>query len=143
MRLIIPALFLLALGSVPALASGGIGCEAQDGNAAISVSSAVTRGMGSPLFNLTGSLKTQLDGIGEDLRDLAYNADNVSQWWIDGEQLNLLLYVERQDEPFGSTELTITTRVVEEGAYEGEYVVVSYDGDTRAEITGPISCMAE
>jgi len=143
MRPVIPALLFMLAGGLPAMASGGIACDAKDDQAAIAISSAVTRGMGSPLFNFTGSLKTHLNGIGEDLRSLSYEKDNVVQWWLDGEQLNLLLYVERQDEPFGSTELSITTRAVDEGAYEGEYAVVSYDADVRAEVTGKISCMAE
>jgi len=76
-------LFLSVCATTPALASGGLSCEAKGKQATLQVESGVTRGMGSPLFNFRGSAQIAARAVAPDLRKIAFSQENVAQYWLD------------------------------------------------------------
>lgn len=149
MRSIIAAAALLSAVS-SAAASGGIWCDLEDKAVRISINSGVTHGMGGPLFNFDGKLEILDKTVPADLRKTEFRDAHVPQYWLDGTDLRLLLYREREgDKPFGSVELTILTKADDEGSYAGRYTLdVSDSSDASSEgkswkFEGDISCGAE
>ena len=142
---IMAVVFLATTGS--AAASGGLSCDIEDQSARISVASGVTRGMGSPVFNFKAALEILDKGVTEDLRKAEF--DNATQYWLDGENLRLVLYRERAgDKPHGHVELTILTQAGDdEGLYGGSYKLAVFDYPTGADqswdFEGQISCFVE
>ena len=153
MRFLLSALCLAAWTS-HALASGGLDCSAEDKAVKLSVGSGVTHGMGGPTFNFHGELELRSKSVAEDLRKLTFDDTNRPQYWLDGKELRLLLYKEREAEKkFGSVEVEIRTKAVgepDEGTYNGSYKIAVYDGGEdgsgegeSATFTGKVSCFAE
>lgn len=125
-------LLLTALASQPAFASGGVHCTADGGGVSFEVGGGVTHGMGGPLFSFRGELEVAAKGIAPDLGKTAFARDHVAQYWLDGEDLRLLLYREREgDRPHGYVELTIETKARGgddgEGFYDGRYTLSVFD----------------
>ncbi|MFI0847841.1 hypothetical protein [Mesorhizobium sp. IMUNJ 23232] len=150
MRFILCAGLLMA-GAVPAFASGGLSCEAEGGSAKIAVESGVTRGMGSPVFNFRGSVVISEKSVAEDLRTTAFTGEHLAQYWLDGEELRLVLYREREgDKPHGYVEITVLTKSHgDEGGYAGTYDLTAYDGTgddpegKTVKLEGKIGCFVE
>jgi len=150
MRAVLPVVLLL-LAATPALASGGLSCEAKGKGAKITVESGVTHGMGGPVFNFRGSSEFASKKVEADLGKLAYTDEHLAQYWLDGKELRLLLYRERDgDKPHGYVEITIRTKAGEEGTYAGNYELTAFDttgtdgGDARRlDLKGKISCFVE
>jgi hypothetical protein len=153
MRFLLPGLLLAAAAS-PAFASGGLDCSAEDKRVKLSVNSGVTHGMGGPTFNFHAELELYAKTVAEDLRRLSFDDRNRPQYWLDGKELRLLLYKEREaDKPFGSVEVEIRTRAAgepDEGTYKGSYKVAVYDGGEDgtgegkiATFAGKVECFAE
>jgi hypothetical protein len=144
------ALFLM---SGNALASGGLSCDSEeDAPARIVTEAGMTRGMGSPIFSLKGSVAIVDPAVPEDLRKVEFDQQHVPQYWLDMTSLRLKLYREREsDKPHGYVEITIQTqpRDSEEGAYGGSYTIEVYDttGDAAegkiVKLEGPMSCYIE
>jgi len=153
MRGILTLSTLLLLSS-SAFASGGIWCETEANPAQINVRGGVSRGMGGQLFNFEGKSAIADKAVPEDLRNLEFSQQHVTQYWFDGELLKLLLYRERDAEkPFGYVEISIETQARkgddEEGSYTGGYHVTVFDGTDenaepkRMEFSAPIACFAD
>ncbi|AZO64871.1 MULTISPECIES: hypothetical protein [unclassified Mesorhizobium] len=142
----------LLLSAGAASASGGIWCSVDD-NAAVKfeVEAGVTRGMGGPTFNFRGDLEILGRPVGDDLRKTMFEDSNLTQYWLDGKELRLLVYREHEvANTYSSVELTILTKASEEGVYDGRYSLAIYDGAAAAdkdgkpvELTGKVSCGAE
>lgn len=130
MRLLLAYVLSLCVLS-PAHGSGGLWCDVDDHPIIIHVQSGMTHGMGAPLFNFRAQVAIDDSAVTEDLRSTGF--EHPTQYWLDSESLNLLLYWEREgDKPHGYVELTIMTRYVDEdGSYRGEYQVAVADEDTR------------
>lgn len=150
MRLVLCAGLFIA-GVVPAFASGGLSCEAEDGSAKIAVESGVTRGMGSPVFNFRGSAEVSDKTIAEDLRTTTFTDEHLAQYWLDSEDLRLVLYREREgDKPHGYVEITVLTKAEgDEGSYAGTYALTVFDGTgddpegKTVKFEGKIGCFVE
>jgi hypothetical protein len=107
--------------------------------------------MGSPIFNFAGKLEVLDKSAAEDLKKTEFDSAHVAQYWLDDKDLRLLLYRERAgDKPHGYAELTVLTKVGEEGTYTGRYTLTIFDttGDTSADgktvtADGEISCFVE
>ena len=143
---------LLGAGSGGAFASGGLSCEADDKNVALSIESGVTRGMGSPVFNFRAEAGLKLAKTPADMKTTAFEQANLAQYWLDGEDLRLVLYREREgDKPHGYVEITVLTKAKgeqEEGTYEGNYELTVFDGTgdgdpLQLEAKGTVSCFSE
>jgi len=150
-------LFLLLMASAcqPAFASGGVHCSADGGGVTIEVGGGVTHGMGGPLFSFEGEVTVAGDGIAADLGKTAFAREHVAQYWLDGEDLRLLLYREREgDKPHGYVELTIQTKARPgddgEGYYDGRYDLAVFDANEdnggeglTVKREGEVACTAE
>ena len=120
------------LACQPAFASGGIHCSAEAEGVSFDVGGGVTHGMGGPLFSFEGEIAVVADGVASDLGKTSFAREHVAQYWLDGEDLRLLLYREREgDKPHGYVELTIGTKARGgddgEGFYDGRYDLIVFD----------------
>jgi hypothetical protein len=125
-------LLLTMLACQPAFASGGIHCSAEAEGVSFDVGGGVTHGMGGPLFSFEGEVAVTADDIAADLGKTGFAREHVAQYWLDGEDLRLLLYREREgDKPHGYVELTIETKARAgddgEGFYDGGYDLTVFD----------------
>ncbi|RWN01704.1 MAG: hypothetical protein EOR84_06405 [Mesorhizobium sp.] len=140
---------LLSAGS--AFATGGIWCSTEDAAVNFQVEAGVTRGMGGPTFNFRGDLEILGRPVGDDLRKTVFEDSNLTQYWLDDEELRLLVYREHEvANTYSSVELTILTKAGEEGVYDGRYSLAIYEGTADAggdgmpaALTGKVSCGAE
>jgi len=141
------AVLLLAGLATPAGASGGISCEASGGPVGLTIEAGVTRGMGGPLFSFEATANTGDDRVPADLRTVAFSPANVAQYWLDAEDLRLVLYREREGgADHAEITITIHAKPAEGGAYDGVYRAVVYDiaaGGGPIELAGDISCQVE
>lgn len=135
----------------PTAASGGLSCRAEDKAVKLTIEGGLTRGMGSPVFDLRGEIEIFDTTIVPDLRRTLFGRAHMAQYWLDGEELRLLLYREREPEkPHGYVEVMVKTKATEEGNYSGVYAVTVVDmsNETGGEgktlnISGGISCIVE
>jgi len=142
---------MLLLSAGTAFASGGIWCNVDDPTVTFDVGAGVTRGMGGPTFNFRGDLEIKARPVGDHLRKTVFEDSNLTQYWLDGQELRLNIYREYETaNAFNSVELTILTKASDEGVYDGQYTLAVYDNaaDTDkdgkpAELTGKVSCGAE
>ena len=75
----------------------GISCGAND--AAVKLTSrelASLAGMGSPVFDLRGEIEILDRPVAEDLRKVSFDDAHLAQYWLDGEELRLIVYRERE-----------------------------------------------
>ncbi|RWP41139.1 hypothetical protein [Mesorhizobium sp.] len=141
----------LLLSAGTAFATGGIWCSAEDAAVKFEVEAGVTRGMGGPTFNFRGDLEILGRPVDDGLRKTVFEDSNLTQYWLDGKELRLLVYREHEvANTYSSVELTILTKASEEGVYDGRYSLAIYDGTAAAdkdgkpvELTGKVSCGAE
>ncbi|PZV37620.1 hypothetical protein [Mesorhizobium kowhaii] len=143
---------LALLGSVVAAsASGGIWCNVDDTAVKFDVGAGVTRGMGGPTFNFSGTLEILGRPVADDLRKTTFEDSNLTQYWLDNKELRLNIYHEHQlANAYNYVELTILTKASDEGVYDGQYRLAIYDNAADAdkdgqpvELTGKVSCGAE
>lgn len=143
MRRTLIALAAVISATLPAAASGGIGCEAEDASVKFSAESGVSRGMGGAFFNLKASLDIAMEGVPADLRKLTLD-DALTHSWLDGDELKLQFYVERQEGDFASVDFIVETTTIEEGSTAGTYVLTVYGSGAEAlSAEGRVSCIVE
>jgi len=145
------AVMSILLAAGPAVASGGLSCGAKDEAVKLTIESGVTRGMGSPVFNFRGEIEIANNALEADLRKVTFEREHLAQYWLDGEELRMVVYRERDgDKPHGYVEVTIRTRSGDEGDYIGQYSVTVFDmtgaagGDGKTyNFTGRATCLVE
>lgn len=133
---------LLAASACPAAASGGIGCTVEDEAVTLSIDGGISRGMGSALFALSGSIQIRDEAVAADLAALDFAREHVPQYWLDGSALKLRLYREREAAPHGYVEIAVDAMPVGDG-YAGDYAVTVYDDGAQASFAGAVSCFVE
>jgi hypothetical protein len=143
-------LALLSAALTSAHASGGVSCEARDASVQFEAGGGVGRSVGGSLLNFTGEINVKLKGVPADFRELKLKDSDVSQRWMDGKEVRLQLYREREDGLFGYVNLEILTRRVEEGSYVGRYelTISNLESDKATEAKqikarGKVMCMTE
>lgn len=114
---------VLAAGALPALASGGFGCEATDKNVKFEANAGMQRGGAGAFLNFKAELESLLKDTPPDFRKLSLDREAISQHWIDGKDFKLRLYTERNEGLFGSVEFLIEAKLAEEGKYAGRYTL--------------------
>jgi len=119
------------------------------------VGGGTSRGMGAQLFSFEGKLELADKAIAADLGKTTFAREHVAQYWLDGEELRLLIYREREgDKPHGYAELTIRTKARPgddgEGHYDGRYELTVFDmtdenGGEGVTVRrdGAVTCFAE
>ena len=148
-RMMIALMSLLPLTSA-AVASGGIGCEGSAGKMRFSIESGVTRGMGNPVFQFKGTIATSDKAIQPDLRKVEVTDEHLAQYWLDGKELKMVVYREREAGDHGYVQLTMITRAKEEGTYAGRFDVSYFESKDIAapegktiEVSGKVNCFVE
>jgi len=143
--------FAATLVALPAAASGGLSCQAEDDRVRLTVESGMTRGMGAPLFNFRGRLDVVNGEVRDVLRSTRFEREHVPQYWLDADGLKLRLYRETESGPHAYVEAAIIAGFdAETEELNGEYSIVIYDvGEDDAaeartvELSGPVSCFVE
>jgi hypothetical protein len=130
MRTVPLALFAVFAATLPAAASGGFSCLAGDQSLAFKAEAATSRGMGGVFLDFRASVAVKLDGVSDDLRSVTLDGA-LTHSWIDGDEVKLQFYHERQVEPFGSLDLVVEAAAVDEGAYRGHYTLTIFDTPAR------------
>ena len=148
MRTVLCAAVLLASVN-DGFASGALWCSVDDAKVAFQLDAGVTRGLGGPTFNCRGDLEIKDRPAADSLRKTEFEDQNLAQYWLDGEELRLLVYREHEaKDSYRSVELTILTKAKDEGTYDGRYTLAVYDGTAGVdsdpvELKGDVSCGAE
>lgn len=146
------ALFLamaLLAPTAPAFAIGGLHCEGENGSVSFLVSSGLAHGRGHTLLGFGGDVTTGFATISPELRHFGFAYDDIVQWWHDDQQMNFQLYAQRTAPPHGDVEVTIETRLVEDGIYDGHFRLLSsespQDGrpDILIETEGKAYCISD
>lgn len=111
----------------------------------LTIRSAVGRGMGGPLVNLEATAKSTDQRLPGDLRDLAFGQDDVVQYWLDAQDLRLVLYSERAAGEHAETTITVMTQAREEGVFDGNFRATIYTAPSVEPVVleGTISCSVE
>ena len=153
--LLLSASVVPSLACQPAMASGGLNCSADAGGVTFDLSGGVTRGMGAPLFAFDGKLEARIKGVAADLGRTTFTRDHVAQYWLDGEELRLVLYREREgSQPHGYVQLSLESKARggddDEGSYEGRYALTFFDSVDENNMEGltvnregDVACFAE
>jgi hypothetical protein len=147
MKLALRSLAILCLFSMPALAhaTGGVWCDADDANLGFRFKAVSSRDGTGGWFDVEGSVETKFGKLPKHLAKFEIKDKNVTErWWgREGVLLNVQKY---DDEPFAAVMLTVVTKPVDEGVYEGTYELrITADGGDEAYVTreGTISCGAD
>ncbi|HWK87472.1 MAG TPA: hypothetical protein VNQ34_08195 [Xanthobacteraceae bacterium] len=115
----------VALAPLPALATGGFGCEAADNNVKFEINAGMQRGGAAALLNFRAEIESLLKDTPADFRKLSLDREAISQHWIDGRDFKLQLYTERSQGLFGALDLVIEAvqrgKDKDEGTYKGSY----------------------
>jgi hypothetical protein len=105
----------VALAPLPALATGGFGCEAADNNVKFEINAGMQR----------AEIESLLKDTPADFRKLSLDREAISQHWIDNRDFKLRLYTERSQGLFGALDLVIEAvqrgKDKDEGTYKGSY----------------------
>lgn len=145
-------LAVLTMGILPAAASGGLGCNIKDKAVQLSLQSGISRGMGGGFFEFKSKLKSSLPNTPADFRKVTFSEENLTQRWLNGGDLKLLVYKEREGEPHGYVEIRVEAKRggKEESPYVGTYTLTIYsvpktekDNDKPITARGRVTCMAE
>jgi hypothetical protein len=140
---------VLASGTGPASASGGLSCSAGEKGVTLELEGGVSRGMGGALFSFSGLATVKDASVAQDLRNTRFELEHVAQYWNDGEEMRLSLYRERDaDKPHGYVQAWVKTKVVgepDEGQYAGTFGIHVWDGNGDGEpktfdVEGRIEC---
>ena len=143
------ALPLLAcLSATPALASGGVLCEADDRGAKFSIGSPVGRSTGGALYQFSGEIEVRGPTVAEDFRKITLAREHLTQSWFDARELKMHVHFEREAEPHGTVDLTVEVRGPREAeTWRGRYVLSigeTVNGEFRSRrITGRATCSVE
>ena len=153
MKSILAALALLSTAG-SAAASGALGCTAEDKAVKFDLAADVTHGAVSPISKFHGTVEIGDEDAAQDLRRLDLSAADLSQYWLDAQELRLLVRKRLvTDKPSDSADLEIKTLSLgedNEGHFEGGYKLTIHDLDETGAgqentltFTGKASCFAE
>jgi len=114
-----------------AQASAGFSCSVEDKTLKLAVEGAFSRGVGEGVINFGGKLEVLAKATPDDFRSVALEREHLTQTWINGRDLKLRMYREREGNalPHGYVELVLETRQIgarDELEYAGSYVLTVY-----------------
>ncbi|MGV3551450.1 hypothetical protein [Rhizobium sp.] len=142
-RLVRPiAAFGFLVLPVLAHATGGVWCDVDDANLGFRFKAVSSRDGTGGWFGIEGHVETRFGKLPKHLARFEIGDRNLTEHWWGPE--GVLLNVQKYDEePFASVRLTVVTRPVDEGVYEGTYALrITADGGDEAYVTkeGKVSC---
>jgi hypothetical protein len=142
---------LLAFASSPAFASAGLSCEASDKTMKLSLEAGISRGVGEDFFSFKGELEILAAGIPKDFQKIEVAKEHLTQRWLDGRNLKLKIYREREGEPHGYVDIVIEAwpRKDEEDQFRGGYTLTIFDMSVKKDgegktttLKGRVTCSA-
>lgn len=143
--LICAALLAVNLAPTSGHATGGTWCDVEDANLNFHFKAVQSRDGTGPWFGIEGSLVTKFGTLPNHLAKFEIKDENLTERWLGLE--GILLQVQKYEaEPFAAVMLTVVTRSIDEGPYEGTYELrITADGGDEAYLirTGKISCGAD
>jgi hypothetical protein len=144
------AFLVLAGGLRSAGATAGFTCSGDDATLKFDLASAFERRIGGSFLNLAGQIELRLKAVPAEFRLMRITADELTQRWLDHNELKLELYWQREHQPFGFIELAVHTKSITEGIYFGGYALTVYDTDSDRTIEprtsfarGNVTCFVE
>lgn len=144
-RVLLPIVLAVAICPTAASATGGVWCHHDDANMKFDFKAVMSRDGTGPWFDIGGGLETKFGDLPEHLSKFGIADKDLTQRWLGRE--GILLQIQKYDpDPFASVMLTVATKSVDEGPYEGEYElrITAASGDAAYIIkTGKITCDAD
>lgn len=123
-----------------AFATGGYTCSVDDANIKFELSGTLSHGIPGLPWDEVGSLNFK-DAT---LSEYAIPAiAKSSQFWLEDNELRILVYDEPQTQDFKSVKLVIKTQYEDETGYTGTYQIGLYNGVLPVNLSGAISCDLE
>ena len=147
MNFLARALVFLGFVSLPALghATGGVWCDVDDANLGFHFKAASSRDGTGGWFGIEGHVRTKFGKLPKHLAKFEIKDKNLTERWWGRE--GVLLNVQKYDaDPFAAVMLTVVTKTVDEGGYEGTYELrITADSGDEAYVTrqGRISCQSD
>jgi hypothetical protein len=141
------SLVVLGFVSMPALAhaTGGVWCDAEDENVSFHFKAVSSRDGTGGWFDIEGRVETKFGKLPKHLAKFEIKDKNLTERWWGRE--GVLLNVQKYDaEPFAAVMMTVVTKPVDDGVYEGTYELrITADGGDEAYVTkdGKVSCGAD
>lgn len=146
------AILMLGLLGLPALAlpalahaAGGVWCELDDRNVSFRFKAVSSRDGTGGWFGIEGHVEAKFGTLPKHLKKFEIKDDSLTERWWGPE--GVLLNVQKYDaDPFRAVRLTVVTKPVDEGVYEGTYDLrITADGGDGAYIhrEGRIDCGAD
>jgi hypothetical protein len=135
----------LLLLPAQARATGGVWCDLDDKNVGFRFKAVSSRDGTGGWFDIDGHVETKFGTLPKHLKTFKIKDENVTERWWGPE--GVLLNVQKYDtEPFAAVRLTVVTKMVDEGGYEGTYDLrITADSGDEAYIhrEGKISCQSD
>ncbi|MBL8568510.1 MAG: hypothetical protein JNK84_05435 [Phreatobacter sp.] len=147
-RSILALAAMACLLAVPAQATGGISCDADDRSAKFTIGSPIGRSTGGSFYQFAGELELRGANVAADFRKVTLIKDHLTQSWFDARDLKMHVHFEREGEPHGTIDLTVEARGnAEAETWRGRYVLSigeTVNGEFRTRrVTGRVSCSIE
>jgi hypothetical protein len=147
MNILARSLAVLCLLALPALANatGGVWCHHEDANLKFDFKAVMSRDGTGGWFDIGGGLTTKFGKLPKHLSSFDIKDKNLTQRWLGRE--GILLEVQKYDaDPNAAVMLTVVTKSIDEGPYEGSYELrITADSGDEAFIIkeGKITCGAD
>lgn len=126
MHIVLFVLAALLATLVPAHATVGFACYAEDKAAVIAVNGAYGTSLGGGMASFGGDIEIRLKAVPTELRKRHLDRSHVSQHWFVGRDLKILTrWDAAEGEPFGEVVLIVETHrgKAEESSYRGRYAL--------------------
>jgi hypothetical protein len=137
--------FSLAMAAFPALASGGVMCDAEDGSIKFDFSAGQSRDGAGDWFGLQGSVVSKVGKLPAGLAKFDIKRENLTEHWADRETIRLQIeQLGGEEVDYANVRLTIIATALEELTYKGPYLLRIHQADgTDITRDGSVSCSAE
>lgn len=143
--LLLPVLLALATYPATASATGGVWCHHNDANMRFDFKAGMSRDGTGGWFDIAGRLTTKFGELPKHLSSFNIRDKNLTQRWLGRE--GILLEIQEYDaDASAAVMLTVVTKSIDEGAYDGSYElrITADSGDEAFVIKeGKISCGAD
>lgn len=144
MKTVVAALALVCLPGI-ASATGGVWCDVEDANMNFHFKAVMSRDGTGSWFDIDGSVETKFGNLPKHLAKFGIKDENLTQRWLGRE--GILLQIQKYDsDPFASVMLTLATKSIDEGPYDGEYELRISNAEWRADAViyqGKVTCGAD
>ena len=147
MNLFARSLVVFGFCGLPALAhaTGGVWCHHEDDNMKFDFKAVMSRDGTGGWFDIAGSLTTKFGTLPKHLASFDIRDKNLTQRWLGRE--GILLQIQKYEaDPNAAVMLTVITKSIDEGPYDGRYELrITEDSGDEAFVIkeGNISCNAD